>query len=244
MNPQLEKFDPKQQQQFSYPQHLFHTLNVNTSRYEITNRDKALHLHIHPIKPFDQHERQAVQNYIRSKYFKIHHASLSHFSSQLFIGKCKQNIKVAIGVEHLSRTQAFLEQYLHEPIEKILSERLSTQVLRENVVEIGHLASENAEFAKMMVAFLVFHLNQKKIDWAVCTGTLAVRYVLQQMGIGFQVLEKADPAVLGNAQQQWGNYYQQKPMVLVIDVTEALKTTQSKYSFTDQYIAQYGALIS
>ena len=58
-----------------------------------------------------------------------------------------------------------------------------------------------------------------------------MRYVLQQMGLHFQVLEKANPEALGDAQHQWGSYYQQKPYVLAIDVAAALAVTQQQYCF-------------
>lgn len=66
-----------------------------------------------------------------------------------------------------------------------------------------------------------------------CTGTAAVRYVLQKMGLQFHFIEKADPEVLGEAKLQWGNYYQQKPYVLAIDVAAALQVTQQSYSFSE-----------
>lgn len=42
-------------------------------------------------------------------------------------------------------------------------------------------------------------------------------------------MDKADPNALGAAQKQWGNYYQQKPLVLAINVAEALAVTQEIY---------------
>ncbi len=174
-----------------------------------------------------------LENFIREKYRQVHQASVCEFSSTLFAGYVGTEMQVVMGMEHLSTVDAFLERYLDASIEQILTQLSNVPVQRPQIVEIGNLAALDMDKAKLMVAFLVFHLSQKNIDWAVCTGTAAVRYVLQKMGLQFHVIEKADPEVLGEAKLQWGNYYQQKPYVLAIDVAAALQVTQQSYSFSE-----------
>lgn len=176
-------------------------------------------------------ERWALENFIRDKYQKVHQASISSFSDTLFAGYADAEIQVAIGLQQLKTAHAFLEQYLDAPIENILSQLSAMPVSRTQIVEIGNLAAQDMSKAKLMVAFLVFYLSQNNVQWAVCTGTAAVRYVLQNMGLHFHVLEKANPEVLGAAQQQWGSYYQQKPYVLAINVAAAFAVTQPQYHF-------------
>ncbi|MOA66462.1 Thermostable hemolysin [compost metagenome] len=50
------------------------------------------------------------------------------------------------------------------------------------------------------------------------------------MGLHFHVIDKANPNALGAAQKQWGNYYQQKPFVLAINVADALAVTEEIYN--------------
>ncbi|TCB79595.1 thermostable hemolysin [Acinetobacter sp. ANC 4173] len=202
----------------------------NQKTYQIVSHKKNTLLRIHAAQ-VDQSERKQVETYISTKYQEKHKATLSHFSSTLFVGEFKHETQVAIGIEPLKTHQAFLEQYLVQPIEQTLKKIVQRDVAREKIIEIGNLASQNMEYAKMMVAFLVFYLTLAEVEWAVCTGTIAVRYVLQQMGLHFHVLEKANPEVLGEAQKQWGNYYQQKPLVLAINVADALAVTQQHYDF-------------
>ncbi|MFN4367889.1 MAG: thermostable hemolysin [Acinetobacter sp.] len=177
-------------------------------------------------------ERRSLEHFIQEKYQQVHQATVSSFSSTLFAGYDGAEMQVVIGMQHLNQFNAFLEQYLDEPVENTLSKLSQTTVSRDKVVEIGNLAALDMDKAKLMVAFLVFHLSQQRIEWAVCTGTAAVRYVLQQMGLRFHVLEKADPQVLGEAQHLWGSYYQQKPYVLAIDVAEALQVARQLYQFS------------
>ena len=198
--------------------------------YELVSLKKNMQLTVHDVCSREP-ERQQVEEYISLKYREMHKATLSHFSSTLFVGTANQQTQVAIGIEQLQSHQAFLEQYLEQPIEQTLKKITQQDVARNKIVEIGNLASQNMEYAKMIVAFLVFYLTLEEVEWAVCTGTIAVRYVLQQMGLHFQVLEKADPDVLGEAKKQWGNYYQQKPLVLAINVADALAATLPHFTF-------------
>ncbi|TCB68522.1 thermostable hemolysin [Acinetobacter sp. ANC 4178] len=216
-------------------------LNVldHQQTYQVVSHQKNMLLRIHAAQ-IDQPERKQVETYISTKYQEMHKATLSHFSSTLFVGEFKHETQVAIGIEPLKSHQVFLEQYLVQPIEQTLKKLVQRDVAREKIIEIGNLASQNMEYAKMMVAFLVFYLTLAEVEWAVCTGTIAVRYVLQQMGLHFHVLEKANPEVLGNAQKQWGNYYQQKPLVLAINVADALTVTQQHYDFKVNHAAISG----
>ncbi|MFV5502291.1 thermostable hemolysin [Acinetobacter sp. 226] len=198
----------------------------------ISVQDNALQLSVQTVHRGETCERRALENFIQEKYQQVHQATISTFSSTLFAGYDGAEMQVVIGMEHLHQTNAFLEQYLDEPIENILGKLSQTEISRNKIVEIGNLAAVDINQAKLIVAFLVFHLSQQCIEWAVCTGTTAVRYVLQQMGLRFHVLEKADPQVLGEAQRLWGSYYQQKPYVLAIDVAEALQVARQLYQFS------------
>ena len=195
----------------------------------ISAQDQSLHLTVKTVEQSKTSERRSLEHFIQEKYQQVHQATVSSFSSTLFAGYHGAEMQVVIGMQHLNQFNAFLEQYRDEPVESKLSQ---TQVSRDKVVEIGNLAALDMDKAKLMVAFLVFHLSQQRIEWAVCTGTAAVRYVLQQMGLRFHVLEKADPQVLGEAQRLWGSYYQQKPYVLAIDVAEALQVARQLYQFS------------
>lgn len=196
-------------------------------------KNSSLRLMVKTVQRSEIPERNILENFIREKYRQVHQASVCEFSSTLFAGYAGAEMQVVIGMEHLSAVDAFLERYLDAPIEQILTQLSNVPVQRSQIVEIGNLAALDMEKAKLMVAFLVFHLSQKNIDWAVCTGTAAVRYVLQKMGLQFHVIEKADPEVLGKAKLQWGSYYQQKPYVLAIDVAAALQVTQQFYIFSE-----------
>ena len=123
--------------------------------YRVVSHQKNMMLHIHAVQE-NQTERKQVESFISTKYQEMHKATLSHFSSTLFVGEFKHQTQVAIGIEQLKSHQAFLEQYLVQPIEQTLKKMIQRDVARDKIVEIGNLASQNMEYAKMIVAFLVF----------------------------------------------------------------------------------------
>ncbi|MFH7808720.1 thermostable hemolysin [Acinetobacter sp. BSP-153] len=230
-----------------YQKNTKHLKNVKAENlpdlYKISALQKKIQLSVHEAGVVDHFERKEIEEYISLKYQEKHNATLTHFSSTLFVGMYEDQTQVAIGIEQLKTHKAFLEQYLEQPIEQSLQNMTQRDVSRSKIVEIGNLASENMEYAKMIVAFLVFYLSLEGVEWAVCTGTIAVRYVLQQMGLHFHVLEKANPDVLGEAKKQWGNYYEQKPLVLAINVAESLSVTQKNYDFNVGKITKTGGFL-
>ena len=225
-------------------QHIKNTQTLNLpNSYNILSLQKKTQLSVHEAGVVDHFERKEIEEYISLKYREKHNATLTHFSSTLFVGTSEDQTQVAIGIEQLKTHKAFLEQYLEQPIEQSLQNMTQRDISRSKIVEIGNLASENMEYAKIIVAFLVFYLSLEGVEWAVCTGTIAVRYVLKQMGLHFHVLEKANPDVLGEAKKQWGNYYEQKPLVLAINVAESLSVTEKNYDFNVGKILKTGGFL-
>ena len=125
-------------------------------------KNSSLRLVVKTVQRSEIAERNMLENFIREKYRQVHQASVCEFSSTLFAGYVGTEMQVVIGMEHLSTADAFLERYLDASIEQILTQLSNVPVQRPQIVEIGNLAALDMEKAKLMVAFLVFHLSQKK----------------------------------------------------------------------------------
>ncbi|MUG31410.1 thermostable hemolysin [Psychrobacter sanguinis] len=156
------------------------------------------------------------------------------------------NLSVAIGIKPVTRSPVFLEQYLNAPIDVAIAQFAGSPIARERIVEIGNLASQSAGNARLMIAFLVFYLSAlskpvgqsvatTKADWAVCTGTNAVRHILSSMGIESHVVAKATIDAITSKEQQasWGSYYDNNPLVLAIDIAKAKVVCSPHYQYTE-----------
>lgn len=153
-------------------------------------KNSSLRLVVKTVQRSEIAERNMLENFIREKYRQVHQASVCEFSSTLFAGYVGTEMQVVIGMEHLSTVDAFLERYLDASIEQILTQLSNVPVQRPQIVEIGNLAALDMDKAKLMVAFLVFHLSQK-ILIGPCVPVLQ-RFVMycKKWGCSFMSLKK------------------------------------------------------
>ena len=184
--------------------------------------------------PLDSEGRKELETFIQSVFFDTHKALLNAYLPELFSAKNKdKKIVAAIGLRTFESSPIFLEKYLENPVDVSVSELAEKLVSRKKIVEVGNLASTCAGSSRLLIAFLINYLANNDLEWAVCTGTNAVRAVLKRMGVEFQLIKKADPEALGEDQYHWGSYYQHNPFVLAVNVPQALKITQQKYRFQE-----------
>lgn len=108
----------------------------------------------------------------------------------------------------------FLEQYLPRPIESCVGKVLKQSVRRQDIVEIGNLASAGAGASVFLFVALAAYLRSQSLEIAVATGTLNMRRLLASFGIEFLELGQADPAALRDSGVSWGGYYRRDPKVI------------------------------
>ncbi len=166
-------------------------------------------------------QRPVTQDFIKSIFKTHHNANVSSFLPSLFtIFNEQGKAQSALGIKGASQGSLYLEQYLNDPIEHLLSSTLGEAVTRREVVEIGNLASQNSASCKALFAHVAQHLHQQKIKWITCTGTATLRVVFKHLGIKALAIHEADQNRLGDEQYSWGNYYQNDPQVMLINVSE------------------------
>lgn len=185
----------------------------------------------------DSPQRRAVEAFISTVYNRIHHAQLSVFMPELFAVReaaaehITPNIVAAIGLQRIGAAPVFLEQYLDGSVDESIGKIIGRLPRRSAIAEVGNLATISAGVSRHLIAFLVHHFAATGIDWAVCTGTNAVRATLKRMGVGFDVIAKADAERLGDQQVHWGSYYRNNPWVLVVDIKQAVSHLAPRYHY-------------
>ncbi|WIO73846.1 thermostable hemolysin [Porticoccaceae bacterium LTM1] len=178
------------------------------------------------------YERQEVSDFISSVYYAVHHAVLKAFMPELFsIRDSSYQLVAAVGLRPIQDEPIFLEQYLTCQVEKCIRPFAGRDVPRQSIAEVGNLASISAGSGRNLIAFLVHYMAENQIDWAVFTGTNAVRGALTRMGITYHMIEKADPERLGEDRLLWGNYYNNSPFVLGVNIQLAHQVLKDKYHY-------------
>jgi hypothetical protein len=112
----------------------------------------------------------------------------------------------------------FLEQYLDQPIQSALTERVGVSVRREEIVEAGNLAAAGAGDARQIIARMTVLLHRLGRSWVVLTLTKALLNSFARLDIHPIAIARADPARLPDGGATWGTYYASDPRVMAASI--------------------------
>lgn len=186
----------------------------------------ALRFGLHPV---GDPQREEVEALIRSVYAERYGARVERFAPMLVSlrevegageGATARTVAAAgyrLGVEPL-----FLERYLDEPVEALLSHG-GVVPERHRIVEVGHLAAVRAGEGRRLILQLAQHLATLDVEWVVSTLTGELRQLFTRMGVTPLALGAADPKRLGDAAASWGSYYEHHPVVLAGSLPQAMR---------------------
>lgn len=173
----------------------------------------------HPVKISligrEEAQRHEVERFIRSVFCRAYSAKVTHFLPNLLSMRQNDKMLAALGICPANDASLFLERYLDKPIENRLAEKLCRPIDRSRVVEVGNLASIHGGSAQILIITLTAYLSGASYEWAVFTATPTVRNNFSKLGIELIPIAHADKSRLGEAQYNWGHYYEQGPTVVV-----------------------------
>jgi hypothetical protein len=131
-------------------------------------------------------------------------------------------ISAALGIRPAANgTPLFLEHYLDAPIENTLATKLQRPISRDSIVEVGNLAAEPPGSARYLFIALTAYLWGAGYEWTVFTAVPRVINSFARLGIPLQPLVEATIDRLPATRDNWGNYYDQRPQVVICHVAEA-----------------------
>lgn len=181
-------------------------------------------------------QRSAAEQFIHERFEASFGASLNEYFPALMTMRCFDNLSGAAGIRPAASTPLFLENYLDQPVEDLLSARMGTDIMRSDLVEIGNLVSSQRGASHILFLIFTSMLYQAGYRWIVFTATKALRNNLCKLGFEFTYLSDADPAVLDEESQlNWGDYYSTQPQVLAGNLADAVEIIQSRPLFRRVY---------
>lgn len=125
----------------------------------------------------------------------------------------------------------FIECYLQQPIEQ--HDYFNTQqVIREDIVEVGHLFSNSQQLTLPLFALTALFLKSLGYKYFVFSGTQRVIQIIERSGVKFTFLSEAKKEHLTGSQGDWGNYYKTHPKVVALQLDVAIETIKSLPYFT------------
>jgi hypothetical protein len=165
----------------------------------------------------DDAERAETERFIAGVYRQHFGARLSHFMPVLAAHVVDGRPCAAAGYRSAAEP-LFLERYLPQPVEQMLSTALGQPVAREQVVEIGQFASQCAGEGRRLMRSLARHLVDTGFRWAVITATAELRRLLRHQRLAATPLAPAQRRCVGDEAPLWGSYYRHAPKVLAGDL--------------------------
>lgn len=161
-------------------------------------------------------QRPVFEAFIQQRFRKAHGAEIRHFMPELFgMNNASGELCAVAGVRLASSEQLFLERYLDEPIDPLISAAADRPVDRAGIVEVGNLAASDTGSARMSIIAITYLLAMGGLEWVAFTGNIGLVNSFHRLGLKPVTLCAADPARLGDERHSWGSYYESKPWVHV-----------------------------
>lgn len=176
--------------------------------------------------------RQKVEAFIRECFAEAYGSQLQQFMPRLFgCFDAQHELLAAFGLRSAAKSALFLETYLNQPIEQVLQAHLGQTILREEIIEVGNLATYQPGSVRGLIARITMMLHRAQYKWVVFTGTTTLRNSFHRLGLKPMTIGAATLASLPEAEHAaWGSYYAHYPMVMVGNIQEgfrALSATQA-----------------
>lgn len=188
---------------------------------------KAMRNGMKSIRIYDKNSSNytEVKNFIETVFKKHYRAEISVGMPQLMavIGKEESKVISAVGIRSAADSELFLEQYLDQPIEKILEQIFGHKVERKEIVEIGSLASGKRDAAKFLYSTLATYLKSQDFKYGVMTGTQYLQKYFRNIGMKPRIIAEAKQERLRDQSVNWGTYYKNNPKVMVMEVKRGQK---------------------
>jgi hypothetical protein len=153
--------------------------------------------------------RRQVEQFIAQRFLEVHGARVSGFMPELIaLFNDNDEILAAVGIRGASSDSLFLEYYLDN------ADRPLALPHREQIVEIGNLASTDRNASRELFTLLADLLHARNFEWAVFTGCTSLHRMFKILGIETLYLGRALQSQLPADQQTWGSYYEDSPRVV------------------------------
>lgn len=169
-------------------------------------------------------QRPALEAYIARQFERVYSAKINEFMPLLVSMQCQGCFRAAAGMRDALDADLFVEQYLNEPVEKLLGGLSPTAVPRSDIVEIGNLVSTHRGVSQLFFAIQAKALQEAGFKWAVFAATHQVEKIINKLQFVTFRLGAADPACLGENAAKWGSYYDTSPTVFAADISATVDT--------------------
>jgi len=188
---------------------------------------------IHENESFTENsERVKVEDFIKNIFDYEYGAHITvSYPSLISAIDSRGDIIAAMGYRDGVKKDFFLEQYIDKNTEDAIEAVSGKKVERSNIVEIGNLSSEGRGGAVFLFAATAEYLINRGTTHLVFTATEHLKKYFTLIGLEVIKLGEATVEKLKDksSAKSWGSYYDTKPKVVSIDLTENLDAIRTAY---------------
>lgn len=164
-----------------------------------------------------------LKHFIAETFAHAYGAQIDNFCKCLMGVRNPEGMLIAAAGYNVAEDQTlFLEQYLNQPVEQVVSSKLGFTVDRSLIAEVGNLATRHAGGARMLIRLVTEILHREGYKWVVFTATRSLINSFHRMGLEPVELAHATPGRVKNS-AAWGSYYDTQPVVVVGDIEMGFK---------------------
>lgn len=172
-------------------------------------------------------ERRRVERFLEREFRQAYGASIgAHYPTLMSVQDDEGNILGALGFRYALNEPLFLEQYLDTSIEAAISQAHDRVTNREDIVEVGNLASRASGASIFLFTALTAYLKQQGMQYITVTATDFLHRHFTRLGIAPVILGHADQTRLPDCGRSWGSYYQTMPRILADGVGPSYEKLQ------------------
>lgn len=175
--------------------------------------------------------REALEQFIGERFAHTYGARISQFMPELLGLTRQQSLQAVVGLRPAASQPLFLEHYLAQPVEQLISARGMPGCRRDQIIEVGNLAALAPGGARLLIIALTHYLYQRGFQWVVFTGTALLLNSFQRLTLSPLLLGQADPECLGEERHAWGSYYSTRPQVMAGFIPEGYRQLHSRDMF-------------
>ncbi len=195
-------------------------------------RPEPLYLNLY--RP-DGDERVHVEAFVRDRFMVTHHADIKHYHPYLLsLETAAGTVLATAGFRPACNADLFLEQYLDNPVEVLLSGLFSRDIDRASIIEVGNLASDCPGSSRLLIMAMTWLFQMHNLEWVVMTGTHDLMNVFKNLDLEPAMITEARACRLGEHQHDWGHYYDKRAYVMagnILDGHQRLLQSRAYHNF-------------
>ncbi|WP_432463193.1 thermostable hemolysin [Agarivorans sp. QJM3NY_33] len=176
---------------------------------------------------------QQVIQYITTRYQQAFDAKLDSFMPTYMALTENGQIKSLCGYRLANREPLFLEQYLDQTAELLLSKAFNQSIKRNQLIEFGQLASFTKGASPLHFLLMAEALVERGFAWCIFTATDPLYALMKRLGLVPTLIAEADPQRVPRAKQRWGSYYQHQPRIFAGNLQVGLNHLTSRVGITN-----------